>query len=123
MANILVVDDDEHVRLVIKRLLTMGGHTVETASDGDDGLNKIARGKYDLLIIDELMPKITGTEAVGIIRASKHYPDLIILMLTGASVTSSVNAAYEAGIDGYVIKPFFPDRLMARIDTLLAKTA
>jgi DNA-binding response OmpR family regulator len=121
MARVLVVDDEEQVRAVLLRLLKLHGHVVETASDGAEALDKLEKKPYDLMIIDRNMPRLTGIEAVAMIRSSAKLAGMKILMVTQASVTKEVDQAFEAGVDGYVVKPFDFDRLAAKIEKTLGR--
>ena len=123
MAKILVVDDDPHVLVLIKRLLEQNGHSVDQATNGELGLELLAHRKYDLVLMDQAMPELTGIETVSIIRTNRRFDALKILMLTGCSVTSTVDAAYEAGVDGYILKPFAAARVLAKIEGALSQEA
>ena len=119
MARILVVDDDAQILGLVKRLLRLNGHDAELAADGAQALELLQDRPYDLMIIDNIMPNMSGVDAVGIVRASARLKDLKILMFTGATVTRDVEAAFTAGIDGCIPKPFAPSRLMAKIEQTL----
>jgi CheY-like chemotaxis protein len=119
MAKILVVDDEEGVRSLLKRLLGLHNHAVDTANDGAEAIDQLQRKNYDLMIIDHRMPKITGPQAVEIIRSSGKFKALRVLMLTGVSFTKDVDAAYELGILGYLLKPINVQRLLQKVEGAL----
>lgn len=119
MAHILVVDDDQQIRSLVQRLATMNGHRVDTADDGEQALDRLMVESYDLLIIDNLMPNMCGPDAVSILRTNDRYRDLKILMFSGATLTNAVEHAYEAGVDGFISKPFAADRLLHKINGAL----
>lgn len=121
MARILVVDDEEPIRELVKRLLSMHGHTVTTAADGTEAVDLIQNGRYDLMLIDRAMPKMSGIDAVTLIRTSPKYKDLKILMVTLTSLNKDIDEAFEAGIDGYVVKPFDLNRLLEKVEDTLRK--
>lgn len=121
MARILVVDDEEPVRELLKRLLSLHGHAVDTANDGTQAVDQVQKKHYDLMIIDRAMPKMSGLEAVGILRTSPKFKALKILMVTMTSFTKDVDAAFEAGIDGYVVKPFDMKKLLKKVEDTLRK--
>ncbi len=121
MARVLVVDDEEQIRDVVKRLLTLHGHAVDIAIDGAAAVDQLQKKPYDLLIIDRAMPKMSGVEAVAMIRSSPKFKSLKILMVTMTSLTKDVDAAYEAGVDGYVVKPFDMDKLIKKVEETLRK--
>lgn len=119
MARILVVDDEEPIRALLKRLLALHGHVVDTAADGEQAVDQIQKRRYDLMIIDRQMPKMSGIDAVALLRTSPRFKDLKILMVTLNSVTKDVDQAFEAGVDGYVVKPFDMEKLLAKVERTL----
>ncbi|HXS99239.1 MAG TPA: response regulator [Elusimicrobiota bacterium] len=121
MARILVVDDEESIREVVRRLLSLHGHTVETAVNGAEALDRLQNRKYDLMIIDRFMPKMSGVDAVAVLRTSPKFKDLKILMVTMTSTTKDVNEAFDAGVDGYVVKPFDMNKLLEKVNLALLK--
>lgn len=120
MARILVVDDEEAIRALLKRLLALHGHAVDTADDGAQAVDQLQKKPYDLLIIDSRMPRMSGLDAVAIVRTSPRFKTLKILMATQDGVSGSVDKAFEAGVDGYVLKPFDMPKLLAKIERTLA---
>ncbi|HEX4047626.1 MAG TPA: response regulator [Elusimicrobiota bacterium] len=121
MARILAVDDEEPILLIVKRLLTLHGYAVDTAADGAAAVDQLQKKHYDLMIIDLVMPRMSGLDAVAIVRSSPKFKSLKILMVTHTSVTKDVDAAYHAGIDGYVVKPFDIQQLLEKIERTLGK--
>lgn len=121
MARILAVDDEEPIRILVKRLLTLHGHTVDTADDGAAAVDQLQKKHYDLLIIDRFMPKMSGIDAVSMIRSSPKFNTLKILMVTNTSFTKDIDAAFESGIDGYVIKPFDMNKFLEKVEYTLIK--
>ncbi|MFI5344920.1 MAG: response regulator [Elusimicrobiota bacterium] len=120
--KILVVDDDAPIRDLLKRLLSLHGYQVDTACDGTEAVDQLQKKHYDLLLIDRFMPKMSGLDAVAVIRTSPRFKDLKILMVTQDSFTKDVNEAFEAGIDGYVVKPFDMNRLLKKVEGALLKS-
>ncbi len=119
MARILIVDDEESILALLRRLFTLHGHEVDTAADGAQAVDLVQKKKYELMLIDHYMPNMTGVEAVALIRSSDKFNDMKILMVTQASVTKEVDEAYQAGVDGYVVKPFEMDRLLEKVQETL----
>ena len=119
MARILVVDDEEPIRGIVKRLFSLHGHTIDTAVDGAAAVDQLQAKHYDLMIIDNFMPRMTGIEAVAVIRTSPKFKDLKILMVTNTSFTKDIDAAYHVGIDGYVVKPFDMKQLLEKVNRTL----
>lgn len=121
MARILIVDDEESIRDLVKRLLSLHGHSVETAVNGVEAVDRLQKQKYDLMIIDRYMPKMSGVDAVALIRTSPKFKDLKILMVTMTSTTKDVDEAFDAGVDGYVVKPFDMNKLLEKVNLTLLK--
>ncbi len=119
MAKILVVDDEVQVREIGRKLLALHDHAVDTAGDGEEGLDLLERRSYDLVILDNYMPKLSGVEVAEMLRSSPKFKALKILMLTSMSVTKDVDAAFEAGIDGYITKPFTMKHLIEKVERTL----
>lgn len=119
MARILVVDDEASIREIARKLLTLHGHTADTAADGAQAIDMLEKSTYDLMLLDHFMPKIAGIQVVEIVRTSPKFKKLKILMLTSMSVTKDVDEAFEAGIDGYIIKPFTMKQLIEKVEKTL----
>lgn len=119
MARILVVDDEAPIREIARKLLTLHGHKVDTAADGSLAIDMLEKTDYDLMLLDHFMPKISGIQTVSIVRTSPKFKKLKILMLTSLSVTKDVDEAFEAGIDGYIIKPFTMKQLIEKVEKTL----
>lgn len=121
MARILVVDDEKPICALLKRLLSLHGHVVDVAADGAEAVDQLQKRRYDLLMIDRSMPNMTGMEAVQVLRTSPRFDGLKILMATQDSLTADVDQAFEAGIDGYIVKPFVMEHILSKVEkTLLA---
>jgi CheY-like chemotaxis protein len=118
--KVLVVDDEANVRSLLKRLLALHGYAADTVSDGEEAIDRLQSQHYDLMIIDNSMPKISGPEAISIIRSSPKFKDLKIVMFTGASLTKEVDAAFELGIDGYLLKPVNVGRFLSTVSSTLS---
>lgn len=119
MARILIVDDDVLTQQLIYEVITAAGHTCDRAADGAEAVAQIRKKKYDLLVIDWVMPRMTGPQAVAAIRANPKFKDLKILMCTSMSVTKDVDAAFRAGANDYVLKPINLDILLAKVQKAL----
>jgi len=108
-AKILVIDDEEAVRDILSRMLMTKGHQVETASDGDEGIERFKKQPFDLVFTDLGMPKISGWE-VG--KALKRLnPKIPIVMITGWGMELSREKMGENGIDLMISKPFNFDQV------------
>ncbi len=117
-AQIMVVDDEEKVRKVISRYLEEEGFVVETASRGDRALEMTLEKEPDLVILDLMLPGLAGEEVAQEIR---KYSNLPILMLTARSSEREKLEGFERGADDYVVKPFSPRELVARVKAILKR--
>ena len=113
--KILVVDDDPSVRGLVQDLLSAEGYLVETAEDGILGLAKFKSGSYDLLILDEHMPRMDGTALLNLIRSSPKGAGQKVLMLSGETMLDPINRAYQHGIVDWIPKPFAVDALLKKV--------
>ena len=119
LAHILVVDDDDRIRELVKQYLIENKYLVTTAKDAFDAKNKIEIIKFDLIILDIMMPKKSGLELTSEI---KKEIDLPIILLTAKGETSERVMGLEFGADDYLSKPFEPKELLLRIKNILNKT-
>ena len=113
--KILVVDDEELIRSVIKEYASIEGFEVDEASDGLEAVQKCKSSNYDLIVMDIMMPKLDGYQAVKEIHKEKNIP---ILMLSARGEEYDKLLGFDLGIDDYVMKPFSPKELMARIKAI-----
>ncbi len=118
MSKILVVDDDPHIRELASLFLRNDGFEVIEAADGMEALSKLDSSKIDLAVIDVMMPRMDGWELCQEIRGTFDIP---ILMLTARGETSQKLKGFELGTDDYVVKPFEPLELVARVHALLKR--
>lgn len=118
MSKILVVDDDPHIRELIGVFLRYEGFAVSEAADGVAALAQLERTKVDLVILDIMMPKLDGWE---LCRELREYYDLPVLMLTALGETSQKIKGFQLGTDDYLVKPFEPLELVARVKALLKR--
>lgn len=119
MAKILIVDDEEKIRFVVKEYAQFSGHEVTEAADGAEAVTLCKDNKFDLLVMDIMMPKVDGFSAVKQIRKFSSLP---VIMLSARGEEYDKLFGFELGIDDYVVKPFSPKELMARITAVLARS-
>ena len=119
LAHILVVDDDNRIRDLVKQYLVENKYLVTTAVDAFDAKNKIKIIKFDLLVLDIMMPKKNGLELTMEIKKEINLP---IILLTAKGETSERITGLEYGADDYLGKPFEPKELLLRIKNILSKT-
>ena len=118
MSRILIVDDDPHIRELAALFLRNDGFEVQEASDGVDALSKLDKIKVDLAVLDIMMPKMDGWELCRKLRELYDFP---ILMLTAKGETSQKLKGFQLGTDDYLVKPFEPLELVARVNALLKR--
>ncbi len=117
--RILLVEDEPSLALTLSDLLAGEGYEVETASDGPTGLARAAAGGWDLIMLDVMLPGMSGLEVCRDLR--RHGKDVAILMLTAKTQLTDRVAGLKTGADDYVTKPFEPPELLARIEALLRR--
>jgi DNA-binding response OmpR family regulator len=116
--RILVVDDEEKIRHVIREYAEFEGYDVEEASDGMEAVNICKLNDYDIIVMDVMMPRLDGYSAVKEIRKTKNIP---VLMLSARGEEYDKLFGFEIGIDDYVVKPFSPKEVMARINAIITR--
>lgn len=120
MAKLLVVDDEKGIREVIREYSEFNGHEVTEAEDGMTALGFCKLNEYDLIVMDIMMPRLDGYSACKEIRKISNVP---IIMLSARGEEYDKLFGFELGIDDYVVKPFSPKELMARINAVLSRNA
>jgi len=119
MANILIVDDDNELRPLLKITLSKLGHTPTLATRGEEGVALSLANKFDLIILDLMMPDIDGYEVTRRLRADPRTQEVLILILTARSQPADQKVALEVGADGYLTKPFNHSALDSKITQML----
>jgi two-component system sensor histidine kinase ChiS len=117
--SVLAVDDDPMVLKLVEAHLVPKGYHVTTASSGAEGLEKAAKEKAGLVILDVSMPSLSGFEVCRKLRERQEYRSVPILMMTGKNKESDIVEALESGADDYLIKPVEADLLTAKVEQLL----
>lgn len=120
--KILVVDDFSTMRRIIKNLLRDLGFTnTDEADDGNTALPMLQTGKYDFLVTDWNMPGMTGIDLLKHVRADENLKSLPVLMVTAEAKRDQIVAAAQAGVNGYVVKPFTAAVLKEKIDKIFER--
>jgi len=119
LAHILIVDDDDRIRILVKQYLQDNNYLITTAKDAFDAKNKIDLIKFDLIVLDIMMPKKSGLELTGELKKENKVP---IILLTAKGEADERVEGLERGADDYLGKPFEPKELLLRIKNILAKT-
>ncbi len=118
--NILIVDDEELIREVIKEYSTNEGYNVYEASDGFEALDIIKKEKIDVIVLDIMMPKLDGFSAYKEIKNIKNIPTII---LSARTEEYDKLLGFELGVDDYLTKPFSPKELIARIKAITKRSS
>ena len=117
--RVLVVDDEEKIRNVIKEYAEFEGYEIDEACDGMEAIAKCKDNNYDIIIMDIMMPKLDGFSSIKEIRKTKNIP---VIMLSARGEEYDKLFGFEIGIDDYVVKPFSPKELMARINAVINRS-
>ena len=121
MATVLIVDDDQKLLKMLRRTLVYEGFDVVTAGDGREALVQVRAHRPDAIILDWLMPGLNGIEVMVQLRAA--HDDTMILLLTARDAIEDRVVGLESGADDYLVKPFAPAELLARMHALLRRSA
>ena len=118
MYKILIVDDEEKIREVLAEYAEFEGFESDQAADGMEAVNKCKNNDYDIILMDIMMPKLDGYSAVKEIRKFKDIP---VIMLSARGEEYDKLFGFEIGADDYVVKPFSPKEVMARVNAVLKR--
>lgn len=120
--KILIVDDFSTMRRIIKNLLRELGYTNTTeADDGSTALPMLQNGDFDFLVTDWNMPNMEGIELLKHVRADARLKDLPVLMVTAEAKREQIIEAAQAGVNGYIVKPFTAETLKEKIDKIFER--
>ena len=117
--RILVVDDEADLREMLSLRLEANGYEVLTAADGEEGLAKARKEKPDLIILDLMLPKVDGYKICLMLKYDEKYKKIPIILFTARAQETDVSMGEEVGADAYIIKPFEPGILLAKIKELI----
>lgn len=118
MYKILIVDDEQKIREVIREYAEFNGYEVAEAANGMEALGLCKLNDYDLIVMDIMMPKLDGFSTCKEIRKIKEVP---VIMLSARGEEYDKLFGFELGIDDYIVKPFSPKELMARVNVVLSR--
>lgn len=119
--KVLIIEDDTDIRELIKFNLEQDGYAVEEAATGAEGLDRIKRRQPDLVLLDLMLPGMPGLEICRVLRSSKETSTLPILIVTAKGTEVDKVLGLEMGADDYVVKPFSPRELIARVKAVLRR--
>ena len=120
MAKLLIVDDEDKIRTLIRKYAEYEGHTVVEAGNGMEALDRFGREQFDLIVMDIMMPLLDGLSAS---REIRKHSDVPIIMLSARGEEYDRIGGFQLGVDDYVVKPFSPKELMLRIEAIQRRTA
>ena len=118
MTRILIVDDEENIREVVREYCELNGWMADEAPDGMDALEMVKNTDYDCVILDVMMPRLDGFSTCREIKKLKQIP---VIMLSARQEEYDKLFGFELGVDDYVVKPFSPKELMARVKVVLER--
>lgn len=118
MKRLLIADDEEKIRLIIKKYAEFEGYEIEEAEDGMKALEICRKKEFDLIILDVMMPELDGFSTCKEIKKIKDIP---VIMLSARGEEYDKIHGFELGIDDYVVKPFSPKELMMRVNAVLSR--
>lgn len=121
MADILIVDDDPILVEILGFNLEAAGHSICVAKNGEEALTMLEGKHPDLLILDSMMPIMSGPEVLSAMKSDPNLENIPVLMLTARDRENDVVSALQSGADEYMTKPFIPQELIARIDTIFRR--
>ena len=121
MVKILVVDDEQRIREMIRKYAEYEGFTVDEACDGLEAVDKAMKENYDLIVMDIMMPNLDGFSACREIR--KTHENVPVILLSALGEEYDKIHGFDLGVDDYVVKPFSPKELMMRIHAILKRTS
>ena len=119
MAKLLIVDDEKNIREVIREYALLNGYDADDAEDGMQAIDMIREKDYDCVILDIMMPKLDGFSACKQIKKIRNIP---VIMLSARQEEYDKLFGFELGVDDYVVKPFSPKELMARVKVVLDRS-
>lgn len=127
MKTVLVVEDDADIRDLITWKLEQAGYSTVAAADGDAGLAAASNaespdGLPDLVLVDWMMPKMSGIEVCQALRDNPLTARIPIILLTAKAQETEVERGFAAGVDDYIVKPFSPREMLSRVKAVLARS-
>lgn len=119
--KILIIEDEKDIRGLLQHYLKKEGYEVQGVEDGDSGLRKLAKERYDLVLLDLMLPRMDGIEVCRILRSQAQTADLPVIMITAKVEETDRIVGLEMGADDYITKPFSPREVVARVKAILRR--
>ena len=123
MKTIFSIEDEESLVSLLEYNITSAGYKFEHSMNGYEGMMKIQKVKPDLILLDWMLPDISGIEICKFIRSNKELQRIPVIMLTAKGEEDDLISGFDTGADDYLVKPFSPKELIARIKALLRRTS
>ena len=123
MSKILIVDDEKNVAELIKYNLEIAGYETKVIHDGKSALNTVKSEKFDLIILDIMLPEVDGLSILRYVKSNEQTKNTPTIMLTAKSTGSDIVLGLEIGADDYIVKPFNINELVARVKVQLRKNS
>ena len=120
MARILIIEDESAIADNLAALLAAKGHKTAVCYEGAEGVTRARKETFDLVLLDVMLPRMSGFDVCKLLRADPKTTKLKIVMVTGLGRMGDVEEAFRAGADDYLIKPFDSERLFKKIEKVLA---
>jgi DNA-binding response OmpR family regulator len=120
MAKLLIIEDEPSMQLGLKDNMELEGYLVETASDGEEGLSKIKTNSFDLVLLDVMLPKLSGFDVCKAARSAGISTPIVLLTARGEEIDKILGL--EFGADDYITKPFSVRELLARVKAILRRS-
>ena len=121
MKSIICADDEDTIQKILTRILESRGYDVRMYGNGEEVINAFNQRKADLILLDVSMPVKSGLETCRELRRSPDSFDVPIIMISGLGSEDSITEGLEAGADDYILKPFKPDEILAKVSVTLKK--
>lgn len=121
VATVLVVDDDPVIQRLLRVNFEMEGYDVIVASDGVDGLERARAERPDIVVLDIMMPRMSGLDVAKALKGDPETASIPVLLLSAKAQEADLRAGDESGADAYLTKPFDPLQLLQRVEQLLAQ--
>jgi CheY-like chemotaxis protein len=121
MAKILIAEDERDIRDLVAFTLRFAGHEVFAASNGEEAVEMAPKVNPDLILMDVRMPRMTGYEACKAMKDDPNLRDIPVVFLSAKGQENEIQQGLDVGAEEYLLKPFAPDQLTARVKTILAK--
>jgi DNA-binding response OmpR family regulator len=119
MAHVLICDDDPLLLDLLEYKLKARGYSVARADNGEEAISELGARRPDILVLDAMMPRLDGFEVLRRIKQDVAFKDMPVLMLTARKQERDIVAALQLGANDYLVKPFIPEELLARMARLL----